>query len=85
MTVYKNNVKIVEARPTGGKAGKKFNKTSTIQVIDDMSNLGYVKLKQFRFNIKDKASKQRALDKAGEYIKDLFPNNSDIAIPNHLK
>jgi len=74
---YKNNIKIVEARPTGGKAGRHYNKTSTIQVIDDMSNLGYIKLKQFRFKTNDKASKQRAMERAEKFRESLFENESD--------
>ena len=75
--MYKSNIQIVEAKKTGGKAGKGFNKTSTIQVIETVGNMGYSLLKQFRFLVADKTSKQKAMDKASQYVKGLFPNESN--------
>ena len=59
-----NNVIIVEAKKSGGKAGRGYNKTSTIQVIEIVGNMGYNILKQFRFNLMDESSKQKAKQKA---------------------
>lgn len=58
-------MRIKYANPTGGKAGKGFNKTSTIQVMDDMNCM----VKQFRYNVGDAESENKALNKAKEYIK----------------
>jgi hypothetical protein len=72
---YRNNIKIVEERPTGGKAGRHYNKTSTILIIDVMSNLGYIILKQFRFKINDKISKKKAIEKAEKFRESLFASD----------
>ena len=74
MTVILSNVNIVEARKTGGKAGNGRNKTSTIQVIEIVGNKGYNILKQFRFNLMDESSKQKAKQKAKEYVNSLNLN-----------
>ena len=48
---------------SGGKAGKGNAKTSTVQVVD-----GNFLVKQFRFVVADPESKQRAMQKAWQYI-----------------
>ena len=51
---------------TGGKAGKGYNKTASIQVCERMKG-GYRIIKIFRYKIKDPKSKLGASDKAAIY------------------
>ena len=58
-------LKIKVAKPTGGKAGKGHNKTSTVQILDmECSTI----LKQFRFYVKDTVSKLKAFKKAKAFV-----------------
>ena len=65
----KNNLEIFESKNTGGKAGKGFNKTETIQVIEKINN-GYLIKKQFRYYTNDNLSRHKAIVKAEKYISD---------------
>ena len=56
---------IKHARPTGGKAGKGHNKTSTIQVFDNETNCI---VKQFRYSVDSTVSWKKALAKAKDYL-----------------
>ena len=49
---------------SGGKAGKGYNKTSTIQVIYE----GMLAVKQIRYKVGDHESKMAAIKKALEYV-----------------
>jgi len=53
------------ARQTGGKAGKGYNKTSTIQVVKDDCIV-----KQFRYTVDDAASFAQVSRKAIDYARD---------------
>lgn len=63
-SVYKGMI-IKTASPTGGKAGKGFNKTSTVQVIDPAE---WMLKKQIRFIVGDRESIKRAWKKAKDFI-----------------
>lgn len=56
-------MKIFLAKPTGGKAGKGRNKTSTFQVKWD-----HTIMKQFRFRVGDNVSRDAALHRAQEWM-----------------
>lgn len=58
------NYVLKTASPTGGKAGKGLNKTSTVQVIDSRE---MILLKHFRFKVGDPASLARAWAKAWKF------------------
>lgn len=58
-------VVIKTAKQTGGKAGKGYNKTSTIQVIHLESGM---LLKQYRFNMDDPMSLNAAYSKADSFV-----------------
>lgn len=62
--LYKGKL-IKTARPTGGKAGKHLNKTSTVQVLDPVES---ILLKQIRFDVGDLASFESAWDRAKDFI-----------------
>ncbi len=55
--------RIKHANPTGGKAGKGCNKTSTIQVMDGS---GRMLLKSVRYRVNDPKSRSEAVRKACE-------------------
>jgi hypothetical protein len=57
------------AQQTGGKAGKGFNKTSSIQVYD--MNLPRI-VKQFRFKVNDSDSFHKASEKAMKLVQELY-------------
>jgi hypothetical protein len=61
---------IIPASPTGGKAGRGCNKTSSLQVFKVGGNSI---LKQFRFNVSDGLSIKRATAKAM-----LFADNAQL-------
>jgi hypothetical protein len=67
---YKGMI-IKAANQTGGKAGKGFNKTSTIQVIEPHSSYSLMK-KHFRFEVGNQISMKAAFDKAIAFI-DAMP------------
>ena len=56
---------------SGGKAGKGRNVTASIQVREKMG-IRYLVKKSFRYTVNDTASKQRAVDKAKEFINQLI-------------
>lgn len=58
-----NEYKIKFATPSGGKAGKGHNKTSTIQVIRDS-----MIIKMFRFTVNNPESMRKARIKAEEFV-----------------
>jgi len=60
-----NGYTIKLAKQSGGKAGKGYNKTSTIQVMDDNNCIK----KAFRYNIGSSESYYTAYDKAVHYAK----------------
>lgn len=61
---------ITTARPTGGKAGKGCNKTSTVQVFGPG---GTTLEKQFRFKVGGTLSFDTAWQKAKDWV-DVQPN-----------
>ena len=68
---YKNGYTIKTANPTGGKAGKGKNKTSTIQVLKcsrDFSH--YFIVRQFRFVVGSELSLRFAIAKAVQYAEE---------------
>jgi len=58
---------IRKSKPTGGKAGKGCNRTSTIQVFDQKESRV---LKSFRYTVVSRASFRKACDAAIEYAKE---------------
>lgn len=52
----------------GGKAGKGFNKTATIQVREPFNSDTYLLRKQIRYKVGDQTSRFRAVQKAREVI-----------------
>ena len=59
---------------SGGKAGRGRNKTASIQVFDKPNPQGAQQmLTFFRYTVASHASRQRALDKAREFIDKLPP------------
>jgi len=60
-----NGYTIKLANRSGGKAGKGYNKTSTIQVMDDNNCI----VKAFRYDVDSAESYFTALDKAKHYAK----------------
>lgn len=48
---------------SGGKAGKGFNKTSSLQVLR-----GNLMVRQFRFVVGDAASRKAAIEKARQFV-----------------
>jgi hypothetical protein len=52
------------ARPSGGKAGKGHNKTSTVQVWYDNCMV----VKQIRFTVREHETKMNAIEKAISYV-----------------
>lgn len=70
MTIYRSLYKgkiIKTANPTGGKAGKGFNKTSTIQVLEPSGDM-LTLVKQIRYKVGDSASLETAIKKARDFI-----------------
>jgi len=65
----KHTYHICDARPSGGKAGKGRNKTSTVQVLDDTDPDCAILLKSFRFNVGSSESHREAWDKARTYVR----------------
>jgi len=59
---YKGYI-VKPASPTGGKAGRGYNKTSTIQIIENMCVI-----KAFRFKMNDFNSRAQAVQKAKSFI-----------------
>jgi len=59
---------IKTANPTGGKAGKGFNKTSTVQVLNQDNML----IKHFRYQVGDPASYLTAVFMALTYVDELI-------------
>lgn len=57
-------MRINEPRPTGGKAGKGKNKTSTVRVMDENNCI----IKSFRYQTNKADSYHRAWNKAVNYI-----------------
>lgn len=64
ITTYKGHT-IRLARPTGGKAGKGNNLTSTLQVFREG---GHQILKAIRFNVADAESRKAAARKARAFV-----------------
>ena len=58
-------LKIINARPTGGRAGKGHNKTTSIQVIDTETRC--IKA-QFRYTLGFKMSRITAYMKAQDFV-----------------
>ena len=72
---------ICDARPTGGKAGKGNNKTSTVQVFDDTDTDCAFLIKMFRFKVGDLQSYVKAKQKARTYVKALLtPRAADETV-----
>ena len=63
---------IRHARPTGGKAGKGRNKTTSFQ-ITEYSESGYYVLKSYKFKVNDYGARAEALKKCLLFIKSLSP------------
>jgi hypothetical protein len=55
----------------GGKAGRGFNKTATVQVREWLQPPNYLLKKQIRFKVDDPESLVRAVKKAQAFIDDL--------------
>lgn len=77
-----DNIIIRRAKRTGGKAGKGYNKTSTIQVLEVHEDY-YVKLAQFRFKTDDIESYYAAIDKARQYVEKTRSISNDQLCTGH--
>lgn len=66
MIEYKGYI-IVESNERGGKAGRGFNKTKTLQVRENNGN-GFLIKKQVTFTVGDSDSYSKAEDKCRKYI-----------------
>lgn len=66
---------IRSARPTGGKAGRGLNKTSTIQVL-----LSNQVMKAFRFKVGDAASFDRATTTAKAFVDWMVEDAPDFRV-----
>lgn len=62
------------ARPSGGKAGKGHNKTSTVQVFR-----GSCIVKSFRFNMNDRESLKAAMTNAATYVSKMQKAEADLS------
>jgi hypothetical protein len=60
---------IKQASQTGGKAGKGNNKTSTIQVRQELKE-GYLLRKQIRYKVDDPEGMKNAVQKAKDWADD---------------
>jgi hypothetical protein len=58
------------ARPSGGKAGKGHNKTSTVRVMDSGGPGFWRIIKRFRYNVGSAKSYIDAMEKARKYIRE---------------
>ncbi len=72
---------IRHAKPTGGKAGKGRNKTSSYQVTV-YSDLGYCVLKYYKFKVGNNDSAYDAVRKCREFIKGLIKKDARQTKPN---
>lgn len=63
--------KIVQSDSRGGKAGRSCNKTATIQVHEDFNATSYLMIKQIRFTVGNEESRQKAVQKARDFIDKL--------------
>lgn len=68
--------RIVNALPTGGKAGKGHNKTSTIQVLDRATGRYRTMLKMFRYTVAKPCDRDRAVSKAMAWIDERMLNEA---------
>lgn len=59
--------------PTGGKAGRRNNKTATVQVFQDFGG-GILLLKQFSFRVGNAESQAKAVEKAKGFISSSLPS-----------
>jgi hypothetical protein len=55
----------------GGKAGKGFNKTATVQVHEPFNAESYLLRKQIRYTVGDRASLEKAMQKARTFVDEL--------------
>lgn len=70
MRIYEHqDYYITEAQANGGKAGKGNNKTTSIQVRQQMQG-GYLVLASYNYPIGDTAKRDKAIEKAKAYIHD---------------
>jgi hypothetical protein len=58
-------LRIQYAMQSGGKAGRGLNKTSTIQIRDEINCI----VKQFQYVVNDSESERKAFRRAKKYIK----------------
>jgi hypothetical protein len=65
--------KIVQSNSRGGKAGRGCNKTATIQVHEDFNATSYLMIKQITFTVGNEESRQKAVQKARDFIDKLPP------------
>jgi hypothetical protein len=71
-TIVYNGYRIGQATPSGGKAGRGCNVTSSIQVrVPNGPDGSYPLKKEFRYRPADPATKFKAIDKAKAYIDSL--------------
>lgn len=62
------------ANPSGGKAGRGCNKTTTIQVLEPFGEDGYLLKKSFSFSTQDRMAEQLkivAMSKAKKFVDQL--------------
>ena len=71
-----NGYEIKQAQKTGGKAGKGHNKTSTIQVQESVP-AGYTIKKHFRYEVRNIASKQNAIQRAKDFVDQMIKARFD--------
>ena len=70
--MYYKGYLLTNPKPTGGKAGKGRNKTSTVQIRETLKN-GFLVIKSIRYNVNEPVSKINAISKAKKYIDGLKP------------
>jgi hypothetical protein len=61
----------------GGKAGKGFNKTGTVQVHEPFNSESYLLKKQIRYSVGDPTSLDKAMQKARAFVDDLVVKASE--------
>lgn len=61
-------LRIAQSNLRGGKAGRGRNKTATVQVREDICPGEYLLLAQFRYDVADVASIEKAVAKARKWI-----------------
>lgn len=66
-TMYYKGYTIQDASPTGGKAGKGHNKTTSVQVLERHGE-GFVKLWHTRYKVGDMAARGRAVVRCIEWV-----------------